>query len=57
MFIILTIVMLSGLFIYVLLSPPKPQERFARIARGAPVNEPNYELSIMGLPEPDRSQE
>jgi hypothetical protein len=41
----------------VLLSPPKPQERFARIARGAPVNEPNYELSIMGLPEPDRSQE
>lgn len=55
MFIILSIVMLSGLFIYMLLGPPHAQKRSGRIARKAPLNEENYELSIMSLHEGQRS--
>lgn len=57
MFIVLSIVMLSGLFIYMLLKPPHIQERSVRIARRAPVNEQSYELNIMSLDNSKHSDE
>ncbi|RCW40557.1 hypothetical protein DFP97_1339 [Paenibacillus prosopidis] len=57
MFIILSVLIMSGLFIYMLLSPPLTKERSVRITRGAPANEQNYKLSIMSLKEEQHSHE
>ncbi|MGM0884415.1 MAG: hypothetical protein ACQEXQ_25660 [Bacillota bacterium] len=57
MFIILSILIMSGLFIYMLLSPSLAQKRSVRIARGAPANEQNYKVSIMSLKEEQHPHE
>jgi short subunit fatty acids transporter len=56
MFIIISIVMLSGLLIYVLLKPPHAQERAVRIAHKEAQNDEKYELSIMSISEIEPSQ-
>lgn len=56
MFIIISIVMLSGFLIYVLLKPPHAHERSVRIARKAAQNDEKYELSIMSISEIEPSQ-
>lgn len=56
MFIILSIIMLSGLLIYVLLKTPHAEERSVQIARKAVRSEKEYELSIMSISETQRSQ-
>ncbi|WP_155971579.1 hypothetical protein [Paenibacillus sp. Soil522] len=58
MFIIISIVMLSGLLIYVLLKPPHAHagERSVRIARKAAQNDEKYELSIMSISEIEPTQ-
>lgn len=57
MFIILSILIMSGLFIYMLLSPPLADERSVRITRGAPANKQNYKVSIMSLNEEQHPHE
>lgn len=57
MFIILSILILSGLFIYMLLSPPLAEERSVRITRGVPANEQNYKLSIRSFHEEQNPHE